>query len=1225
MNNWFIKQTLVVLPALLLALTGCVNEMETDAPEPTPGTGRETVFTVNVPGMKAPSTRALDENEVRELDVVVFRTSDNTIREHRRVAAADIVPGTDGNDYRFRIKDLANSEDVTLSVVANASSAVLTALNAVAVNGAYIGAAKKDFLLALRFASLTAWPTGSLDYRPIPMYGETAVAGSIYTGTIPAVNLTRMLAKVDVRNNVAPGSVLSPAAGDFELTAVHVVNYNTAGTIAPEWDASTGVLLPGPATGPNLPTWFDPAPVAWSSGNELTYTLASEQTSIENEIYLFESDALSADPATPDGLRLVFEGNYTDAGGTKSYYYPVDFTYPRDEQNGTTEYMPVLRNNRYLFSITEASGRGYDRLGDAVASFGVMSNLKTSLIVVDESGIRQLVWNGEHFLGVDQKDFTVSRESQEVSMTLATNYANGWQAEILEPQTNDWLRFAGDATATSGSVSDKQLAFNVSAFSPGAGDPQTRTAYVRLSAGRLDLNIGVTQTADSRYSLTLTDENGVEISELLFGYGLGTPIDARTVNVSWTGLDDCEITGVAGATAFVYAADSDTPSGTITGGIAAYNIKAAAASQYDADNFVTKESTLTFTLTDSRGNTLTKQLLLRQVEYAISTDHQPSYTPNGSTYTFNVRSNANWRIKSVTEVPSDGVTYLLDNQGSDNLVAGTVGTMNTGTGTPVSFTLANDATETKSSDFTVVFESADSPAKFTDVAISFRAINGYYPDPHIGWAGSNIYYDPTLNGGQGGLTFDGVDVTDHQLYQGVYFKWGSLVATAGDGTAIPGGIVWKPSEYTATPATWDAIPYPAGNIVTNPPAGKTVRDRLYTYEIHSPSMGLGDICAYLTGRPGVPMGKWRLPTSAEMDTWSDNYYYGSPIEASNYNGTNAVGRYITNSVWPAILLAAGWRDGDGIVSSEPVAIQGRYWTGTPAGSNGYALGVSFQNVSHPDTDESRERDGGYTIRCVREEEPYITAEPADAYVLDGQTAHSFKVKSNTRWAVRSISDPNGILLNSAVQIADIIANQSGGNNADPGDDFTFTLIEDFVSQTGKQFSVTFYDPDGRAADVTVNITGISVYVIDEGNVHLYMWPFDQPYGYSWYDYANVPSGTNSTEQPPAGPQNATPNEVSCAALPTSNLAKPWRLPNDNGGQNSTDSEVRMMTQFFANNYGYAYYGLTYGGYPAYWTAVATGSGDFAQWFNYGGAVHGQGYNSNSKGTVGGRARCVRDQ
>lgn len=495
-----IGKAFILLPALFAAcLAGCVLDHSTGT-EPVPGT--DAAFNITVPGMRTPSTRALDsgkEKELSEVDVVIFSNTDNTILEHHRLAATAIAPGTGGNDYLLTVSNIENTVNITAAVIANASAEVTGALEAVKSGGTYAGAAKADFLLALRVTSSSKWSTWSTGYWTIPMYGEATVTGSIYNGTAPVIDLKRMLAKVDVVNNVAPADPVSPIDGDFRLTAVHVINYNTGGVIAPAWDAATGELETPPAAGANLPSGFNPGTKAWRDGNELTYTLGAEQTSLTDEIYLFESDALSGNtpPTAPDGLRLVLEGYYTSGGVTRNYFYPTDFTYPRE--SSATEYMPVLRNTCYKFTVTEASGRGYDRLGEAAAAFGVMSNLKTSLLVQDESGIRHMVWNGEHFFGLAEKEISLQGgKGSAAELKCVTNYPEGWQIDtgngtggIEYVEGSGWLSVEKDISGGS----DQSAILRVTATSSNMGTQGAieRKAYLYLKAGRLSLRLTITQ------------------------------------------------------------------------------------------------------------------------------------------------------------------------------------------------------------------------------------------------------------------------------------------------------------------------------------------------------------------------------------------------------------------------------------------------------------------------------------------------------------------------------------------------------------------------------------------------------------------------------------------------------------------------------------------------------------------------------------------------------------
>lgn len=512
---------------LTVSLCSCIAEHES---VPETGGDREAAFILNVPGMNVPLTRALDsakEQEVTEIDVVIFNAVDRTLAEYHRVGAADLTRITGGNGWRFKIHDVETTSNITVAVIANASLEVAEALEAVTDNGTYLGASKKAFLEALEVEVGTKWSTMGEGFWKIPMYGEAIIGGNIYSGTLPEVSLTRMLAKVDIVNNVAPGGIA--AAGDFKLTAVHVVNYNTRGRIAPVWDNQGDILPIG--TTVNLPA--DTGKRLWSEGNELIYIAPNSTDPIRNEIYLFEAAAMDDNTTTPSGLRLVLEGEYTSDEGSEVCYYPVDFTALRNTQTGMTAYIPVLRNNYYLFTIIEASGRGYGSMSEAVRALGVMSNLRTRLLTVDDSGIRSIVWNGEYFLGMaDDKTEIGSITGDTASVACATNYDWGWEIDGIEYEggQSPWLQ-AGKSGAPGIGHSNLELtALSVN----GSGDE--RTAIVRIRAGRLTHKLTVVQppfegVLVGRFGGKLeADANGVwQYEKMLYVQGK----DEGDVSVQW--------------------------------------------------------------------------------------------------------------------------------------------------------------------------------------------------------------------------------------------------------------------------------------------------------------------------------------------------------------------------------------------------------------------------------------------------------------------------------------------------------------------------------------------------------------------------------------------------------------------------------------------------------------------------------------------------------------------
>lgn len=659
-----------ILPIALImtGILGCTSENFESAPA-----GQEdgvVSFKLNVPGMKAPSTRALNaakEKEITSINLVFFTKESNILTEHYRISSADISAASGDNDYQFKVSSIGQTENVTIAVIANAPDEVEDAKLAVGDGGI-----KQNFLYELQAATSAKWNTSADSYKTIPMYGEISISGSIYDAPSHTVELTRMLAKVDVVNSVAPSNPSNPINGNFELTKLHVVNRNTVGLIAPKWSLETGALETDPAKEANLPSGFNPGMLSWSNGNELTYELASGQTSIEDEIYLFESNAMSGNPSTPNGLRLVFEGNYTENGVTKQYFYPADFTAPDGE------YTPVLRNHRYLFTITEASGKGYDGLGEAVAAFGVMSNLKTSLIVVDESGIRHMVFDGQHMIGVEDNTAEISKDYQDFSLDVVTNSPSGRSATVLTGGA--WLSInSGAVTNTDGRSS---LGLRAALNNTGS----ERTGTVKITAQRLELIVTVIQSTESKYFIRITDELGNEIDELMFGYYGATVNDDPTPQrfyLSWNMPGNVTISEMPSGT-FTYSTASDKPAtvGTISGGAAVFNMQSAKASAADLqDPFFTKSSTLVITSSDGM-NTITKNFNLKQGEYNLI-PQLGIFLMNGTPQTFYVKANFEWKVEFIRATRDGGTT-------DSNEIIQTFNTQyggnNTTTGDPVTFT-----------------------------------------------------------------------------------------------------------------------------------------------------------------------------------------------------------------------------------------------------------------------------------------------------------------------------------------------------------------------------------------------------------------------------------------------------------------------------------------------------------------------------------------------------------
>ena len=353
-----------------------------------------------------------------------------------------------------------------------------------------------------------------------------------------------------------------------------------------------------------------------------------------------------------------------------------------------------------------------------------------------------------------------------------------------------------------------------------------------------------------------------------------------------------------------------------------------------------------------------EQNTLDQPYFITSNALSTTYAKDGSRYSFQILGNTDWKIKSVTPERTSGSGNLLALQDSDNLTVGTIGTANTTTGVTLSFTTTASSIYAVGQ-VRVILESTKTPKLFDDKEIVLNMSGGtsgtYTPGSHTGWAGSNIYFDGNK------LTFDGIGVTTHQNYQGLYFQWGSLYGISPQNAYSTSTILYPPAGGTTSGLAWTAIPrVDDASITVN-------RDRNYLYEITDASKGIGDICKYLTDKGWAPTGKWRMPTSSEFDAESSYTKSGSSWVA--ITSTNAAGQFVNSNASGyiktgtdiAFFPAAGYRRGSD-ATLIGVGTNGYYWSSSPIGMYGYNL--NFGATLYPSNAYGRAF--AFSVRCVRE-------------------------------------------------------------------------------------------------------------------------------------------------------------------------------------------------------------------------------------------------------------------
>jgi hypothetical protein len=208
------------------------------------------------------------------------------------------------------------------------------------------------------------------------------------------------------------------------------------------------------------------------------------------------------------------------------------------------------------------------------------------------------------------------------------------------------------------------------------------------------------------------------------------------------------------------------------------------------------------------------------------------------------------------------------------------------------------------------------------------------------WAASNIYWDGSK------LTFKGVGdpcTNDENFYQGVYFKWGSLVgispAGSFDANSTPIYVYHNGWEETTlaeahtnnrsgfeTGSLWEHIPYG----ITSATNGYS-SDNLASFTFVSDTKNQGDICRFI-GKHDASLSGYRMPKASEFIAISGVNYYWS---GSTGPLAGTIDWYKGNTTFQAVVSTVS---------------TGQQKYGSAEGTGGYAInyGATFPAVGYRD-------------------------------------------------------------------------------------------------------------------------------------------------------------------------------------------------------------------------------------------------------------------------------------
>ncbi len=371
----------------------------------------------------------------------------------------------------------------------------------------------------------------------------------------------------------------------------------------------------------------------------------TERTSgLSGEIYIGEAANEEAD--IPEATCLLIEGYYTKPGEEKNTdtptWYRIDFRVPGSEEPLQNR-LDILRNHIYQININYVGGPGYDDEDEAFRTGPY--NMTTDIIVWSEGVINDVVWNGQYMLGVSSSLFEKDREASLTTLTVTTNYPDGWIPSVEEAY-EEWLSI--DSYQFTGINEHDPLTFAVTTNNSGA----ERTGYIHLVAGNLTLPLKVIQSLAGEVSIQVTDGNGDPVETLWFD--ALAPVQ-QALQVTWKPTDnDCMPatgSGIAGTEAIDFSMGDDPASATMTGGSHIFSLQPVATT----GTIPFEERTSRLYFTTGGATPVSATVLVRQVSYELLAETQESYDLDGHSHSFIIRTNADWTAE-ILDDPDQVVT-----------------------------------------------------------------------------------------------------------------------------------------------------------------------------------------------------------------------------------------------------------------------------------------------------------------------------------------------------------------------------------------------------------------------------------------------------------------------------------------------------------------------------------------------------------------------------------------
>lgn len=664
-------------------------------------------------GLRNPLTRSLtpegeNSTAAERIRVLVF-DKDNKFSYEAKVTS--YIPSGNPADKKGKgtmtllAKNTPSGDTSTFVMLANVTRSANTDADGLA------GKTREEVMQLFTFSmpDKGVWKDGEL-----PMWGVSdPVRVDHSAGAVPklgTVYLVRAVARVDVGlnlSNMSEGaSTFDEKAGGIEgitLTKVFFYNTNTTGRVSP---FENGIYWDEVNRKAKQPSILDPAP-AVTGKIDRTSSIVDEKILLR-EVYVPE--AVNAPTAATQGANgeTLPENNtenylkrpYIVVGLTgadksrpdKETFFRIDYLKRTGaEADATYEYLPLLRNHRYLVNIKAVGGPGFDTEEDARK--GPAANIMYNVVVWNESMMSDVLYDGHYMLGVSADHFTFYREGGSLTAKVQTSWPEGftieglpaWIGYSIKPSDPDKTAPTDEKTVTF-TVTEHVDASRMWPEKPEDAQDALKAAYVK--AGRMKWFLGFEQSKDINVTLQIFADEAcsrplefIEVNQYGESYGQADKVitkDGQTLTAEEAGA---RVTFYVKTEPHdlepVFHAEAANPfkiekAGQLAGGIWKYTVTApdiTGNTEY-FDNFNT---TYTLTVTHvGTGKSASGKLSLLQKEYnaipffdkflhqSLLVSSNSIYLMDGKQKQYYVKANSEYKIELVSALSDNNAGNVIE-------------------------------------------------------------------------------------------------------------------------------------------------------------------------------------------------------------------------------------------------------------------------------------------------------------------------------------------------------------------------------------------------------------------------------------------------------------------------------------------------------------------------------------------------------------------------------------